>query len=119
MVGRARGTATYDERLRDLESEAFHTGRTLAEQLAVVREQKRTAFGNIDSFADAVGAPGSGRPPSGWTRSNEFCSLSRVRRASTPPPSEFCPLEKLGSADNIVELLKVVAAWLQGGLHHL
>ncbi|MGW3563543.1 hypothetical protein ACWDSL_06520 [Streptomyces sp. NPDC000941] len=28
------------------------------EQLATIREQQRTAFGNIDSLADAVGAPG-------------------------------------------------------------
>ncbi|MGW3952426.1 hypothetical protein ACWEKM_16200 [Streptomyces sp. NPDC004752] len=54
-------TATHDERLRDLEAEAFRTGRTLAEhgeQLATIREQQRTAFGNIDSLADAIGAPG-------------------------------------------------------------
>ncbi|WP_405444500.1 hypothetical protein OG350_37585 [Streptomyces achromogenes] len=54
-------TATHDERLRDLEAEAFRTGRTLAEhseQLATIREQQRTAFGNIDSLANAVGAPG-------------------------------------------------------------
>ncbi|WP_190133301.1 hypothetical protein [Streptomyces mashuensis] len=54
-------TATHDERLRDLEAEAFRTGRTLAEhgeQLAMIREQQRTAFGNIDSLADAIGAPG-------------------------------------------------------------
>ncbi|MFF5408561.1 hypothetical protein ACFY8K_37670 [Streptomyces misionensis] len=52
---------THDERLRDLEAEAFRTGRTLAEhgeQLATIREQQRTAFGNIDSLANAVGAPG-------------------------------------------------------------
>ncbi|MER6573727.1 hypothetical protein ABT288_48265 [Streptomyces sp. NPDC001093] len=39
----------------------FLTGRTLAEhseQLATIREQQRTAFGNIDSLASAVGAPG-------------------------------------------------------------
>ncbi|WP_262706034.1 MULTISPECIES: hypothetical protein [Streptomyces] len=57
----ANETATHDERLRDLESEAFRTGRTLAEhseQLATIREQQRTAFGNIDSLANAVGAPG-------------------------------------------------------------
>ncbi|MEU7088005.1 hypothetical protein [Streptomyces achromogenes] len=54
-------TATHDERLRDLEAEAFRTGRTLAEhseQLTTIREQQRTAFGNIDSLANAVGAPG-------------------------------------------------------------
>jgi hypothetical protein len=48
--------------LRDLEAEAFRTGRTLAEhseQLAWIREQQRTAFGNIDSLADAIGAPGN------------------------------------------------------------
>ncbi|MFH8342737.1 hypothetical protein [Streptomyces sp. AM6-12] len=51
----------HDERLRDLQSEAFRTGRTRAEhgeQLATIREQQRTAFGNIDSLANAVGAPG-------------------------------------------------------------
>lgn len=51
----------HDERLRDLETEAFRPGRTLAEhgeQLATIREQQRTAFGNIDSLANAVGAPG-------------------------------------------------------------
>lgn len=50
-------TVAYDGRLRDLEAEAFRTGRTLAEhseQLVVIREQQRTAFGNIDS----IGAPG-------------------------------------------------------------
>ncbi|MFJ1561293.1 hypothetical protein [Streptomyces mirabilis] len=39
----------------------FRTGRTLAEHgqaLAQIREQQRTAFGNIDSLADAVGSPG-------------------------------------------------------------
>lgn len=54
-------TATHDARLRDLEAEAFRTGRTLAEhseELATIREQQRTAFGNIDSLADAIGAPG-------------------------------------------------------------
>ncbi|MFI1735596.1 hypothetical protein ACH40E_41660 [Streptomyces acidicola] len=53
--------AGYDGRLRDLEAEAFRTGRTLAEhseELAAIREQQRTAFGNIDSLADAIGAPG-------------------------------------------------------------
>ncbi|AUA17266.1 hypothetical protein GTZ89_26315 [Streptomyces sp. SID8382] len=57
----ANEAATYDERLRDLEAEAFRTGRTLAEhseQLATIGEQQRTAFGNIDSLANAVGAPG-------------------------------------------------------------
>ncbi|MFJ3762499.1 hypothetical protein [Streptomyces sp. NPDC090080] len=52
---------TYDGRLRDLEAEAFRTGRTLAEhseELAGIREQQRTAFGNIDSLANAIGAPG-------------------------------------------------------------
>jgi hypothetical protein len=37
------------------------TGRTRAEhgeQLATIREQQRIAFGNIDSLADAIGAPG-------------------------------------------------------------
>ncbi|MCZ4103493.1 MULTISPECIES: hypothetical protein [Streptomyces] len=53
--------AAYDGRLRDLEAVAFRTGRTLAEhgeQLASIREQQHTAFGNIDSLADAIGAPG-------------------------------------------------------------
>lgn len=57
----ARGTATHDERLRDLEAEAFRTGRTLAEhseQLRTIEEQQTTAFGNIDSLANAIGAPG-------------------------------------------------------------
>ncbi|MGW2331685.1 hypothetical protein ACWC5C_38875 [Streptomyces sp. NPDC001700] len=57
----ANETATHDQRLRDLEAEAFRTGRTLAEhseQLATIGEQQRTAFGNIDSLANAVGAPG-------------------------------------------------------------
>jgi hypothetical protein len=64
MTNRAAGSAepaAYDGRLRDLEAEAFRTGRTLAEhgeQLAVIGEQQRTAFGNIDSLADAIGAPG-------------------------------------------------------------
>ncbi|GAA3163416.1 hypothetical protein [Streptomyces ramulosus] len=52
---------THDQRLRDLEAEAFRTGRTLAEhgeQLTTIGEQQRTAFGNIDSLATAVGAPG-------------------------------------------------------------
>ncbi|MGW7692983.1 hypothetical protein ACWGMA_29675 [Streptomyces asiaticus] len=56
-----REMATYDERLRDLEAEAFRTGRTLAEhgeQLQRIGEQQATAFGNIDSLANAVGAPG-------------------------------------------------------------
>ena len=51
----ANETATHDERLRDLEAEAFRTGRT---QLTKIREQQRTAFGNINSLASAVGAPG-------------------------------------------------------------
>jgi hypothetical protein len=49
--------AEYDGRLRDLEAEAFRTGRAFAEhseQLATIREQQRTAFGNIDS----IDAPG-------------------------------------------------------------
>lgn len=57
----ARETSTYDERLRDLEAEAFRTGRTLAEhgeQLQLIGEQQTTAFGNIDSLANAIGAPG-------------------------------------------------------------
>jgi hypothetical protein len=51
----------YDGRLRDLEAEAFRTGRTLAEhseQLATIREQQHTAFGNIDSIGNAIGAQG-------------------------------------------------------------
>jgi hypothetical protein len=61
MGGMADETVTYDERLRDVEAQAFRTGRTLVEhgeQLATIREQQRTAFGNIDSLADAIGAPG-------------------------------------------------------------
>ncbi|RSO10001.1 hypothetical protein DMH26_00430 [Streptomyces sp. WAC 05379] len=57
----ANETGTYDGRLRDLEAEAFRTGRTLAEhseELATIREQQDTAFGNIDSLANAIGAPG-------------------------------------------------------------
>ena len=53
--------ATYDKRLHDLEAEAFRTGRTLAEhseQLQRIGEQQTTAFGNIDSLADAIGSPG-------------------------------------------------------------
>lgn len=52
---------THDERLRDLEASAFRTGRTLAEhgeQLDGIRVQQTTAFSNIDSLADAIGAPG-------------------------------------------------------------
>ena len=59
--GVADETVAYDGRLRDLEAEAFRTGRTLAEhseQLATIRDQQHTAFGNIDSLGDAIGAPG-------------------------------------------------------------
>ncbi|MFF1568679.1 hypothetical protein ACFVY1_35240 [Streptomyces sp. NPDC058293] len=52
---------TTDGRLRDLEAEAFRTGRTLAEhsqELGDIKAQQRTAFSNIDSLADAIGAPG-------------------------------------------------------------
>jgi hypothetical protein len=59
--GMAGEAVAYDGRLRDLEAEAFRTGRTLAEhseQLATIREQQRTAFGNIDSIGNAIGAPG-------------------------------------------------------------
>ncbi|QPI62308.1 hypothetical protein I1A49_46600 [Streptomyces malaysiensis subsp. malaysiensis] len=40
-------------------SEGIRTGRTVghSEQLATIREQQRTAFGNVDSLADAIGAP--------------------------------------------------------------
>ena len=51
----------YDGRLRELEAEAFRTGRTLAEhseQLATIREQQHTAFRNIDSLSNAIGTPG-------------------------------------------------------------
>ncbi|MEU8718229.1 hypothetical protein [Streptomyces sp. NPDC048663] len=57
----ANEAGTYDGRLRDLEAEAFRTGRTLAEHseaLTTIRDQQRTAFGNIDSLANAIGAPG-------------------------------------------------------------
>ncbi|MGW4995395.1 hypothetical protein ACWEQ3_48885 [Streptomyces mirabilis] len=57
----AREVSTYDGRLRDLEAEAFRTGRTLAEhgeKLQQIGEQQVTAFGNIDSLANAIGAPG-------------------------------------------------------------
>jgi hypothetical protein len=60
MADEAAQSARHDGRLRDLEAEAFRTGRTLAEhgeQLAQIREQQQTAFGNIDSLADAIGAP--------------------------------------------------------------
>ena len=59
--GVADETVAYDGRLRDLEAEAFRTGRTLAEhseQLTTIREQQHTAFGNIDSLGNAIGAPG-------------------------------------------------------------
>ncbi|MFD0396421.1 hypothetical protein ACFQ3Z_46215 [Streptomyces nogalater] len=82
-------TATHDERLRDLEAEAFRTGRTLAEhseQLTTIREQQRTAFGNIDSSPTPSARRESGRSPIAWTRSSGFCSLWRVRRASTRTP---------------------------------
>ncbi|UDM05475.1 hypothetical protein [Streptomyces longhuiensis] len=62
---------TTDGRLRDLEAEAFRTGRTLAEHsqdLGDIKAQQRTAFSNIDSLADAIGAPG-GPSRSGSTRS--------------------------------------------------
>ncbi|MFZ3573830.1 hypothetical protein ACOKM5_43470 [Streptomyces sp. BH097] len=59
---------TTDERLRDLEAEAFRTGRTLAQHSEDLKkiadrqdtasDQQRTAFANIDSLADAIGAPG-------------------------------------------------------------
>ncbi|MFB8000139.1 hypothetical protein ACFC4G_46150 [Streptomyces sp. NPDC056002] len=52
---------TTDGRLRDLEAEAFRTGRTLAQHsqdLGDIKAQQRTAFSNIDSLADAIGAPG-------------------------------------------------------------
>ncbi|GHE71926.1 hypothetical protein GCM10018785_45230 [Streptomyces longispororuber] len=52
---------TTDARLRDLEADAFRTGRTLAEhseKLADIESQQRTAFSNIDSLGDAIGAPG-------------------------------------------------------------
>ncbi|MBM9506674.1 hypothetical protein [Actinacidiphila acididurans] len=61
MTSESAESAQYDGRLRDLEAEAFRAGRTLAEhgeQLASIRDQQRTAFGNIDSLADAIGAPG-------------------------------------------------------------
>lgn len=54
-------TETTDGRLRDLEAEAFRTGRTLAEhstKLTEIETQQRTAFSNIDSLGDAIGAPG-------------------------------------------------------------
>ncbi|WP_327359856.1 hypothetical protein [Streptomyces sp. NBC_01304] len=54
-------TPGHDERLRDLEASAFRTGRTLAEhseQLERISDQQSTAFGNIDSLANAIGAPG-------------------------------------------------------------
>jgi hypothetical protein len=57
----ARETKTHDERLADLEASAFRTGRTLTahgEQLGEIREQQATAFGNIGSLANAIGAPG-------------------------------------------------------------
>ncbi|MFE7156799.1 hypothetical protein [Streptomyces sp. NPDC057636] len=47
--------------VRGLEAEALRTGRTLAEHsqdLRGIKVQQRTAFGNIDSLADAIGAPG-------------------------------------------------------------
>ncbi|MFF8868006.1 helix-turn-helix domain-containing protein [Streptomyces sp. NPDC015139] len=57
----ATAPITHDARLTALEADAFRTGRTLAEhtaQLETIREQQTTAFGNIDSLADAIGAPG-------------------------------------------------------------
>ncbi|OXM59519.1 hypothetical protein [Amycolatopsis sp. KNN50.9b] len=54
-------TVTHDAWLRDLEAEAFRTGRTSAahsEQLTTIREQQRTAFGNVGSLADAIGVSG-------------------------------------------------------------
>jgi chromosome segregation ATPase len=60
MSGMA-GDTTHDRRLTTLEAEAFRTGRTLAEhgeQLQRIGEQQKTAFGNIDSLADAIGSPG-------------------------------------------------------------
>ncbi|MDI2129182.1 hypothetical protein [Yinghuangia seranimata] len=56
-----RDTATHDERIQVLEAEAFRTGRTLAEysqQLKTISEAQITGFRNIDSLADAIGAPG-------------------------------------------------------------
>ncbi|MFC9617173.1 hypothetical protein [Streptomyces sp. NPDC056938] len=57
----ARRPPWTDRRLRDLEAEALRTGGTLAEHsqdLRDIKAQQRTAFGNIDSLADAIGAPG-------------------------------------------------------------
>ncbi|MFB7499380.1 hypothetical protein ACFC09_32655 [Streptomyces sp. NPDC056161] len=51
----------HDGRLWDLGAEAFRTGRMLAghsEQPVTIREQPRTALGNIDSLAYDVGVPG-------------------------------------------------------------
>lgn len=47
-------TAGYGKRLRDLEAQAFRTGRTLAghsEQLATIRGEQHAAPGSIDSGA--------------------------------------------------------------------
>jgi hypothetical protein len=60
MDGMVRDAATHDERLRDLEAEAFRTGRTLAEhgeQLQRIGEQQTTASGTIGAPADAIWSP--------------------------------------------------------------
>ena len=57
----ADGTMANDGRLRDLEAEAFRAARTLAKhsgQLAAIREQQRTASGNLGSLGNTIGAPG-------------------------------------------------------------
>ncbi|MEU5029366.1 Tn3 family transposase [Streptomyces milbemycinicus] len=56
----ARGTSTYDERLRDLEAEAFRTGRTPAEhggQLQRIGGRQAKAFGNIFPPMKRITAP--------------------------------------------------------------
>ncbi|MFJ8932094.1 hypothetical protein ACIRLA_36545 [Streptomyces sp. NPDC102364] len=78
---------TKDERLRDLEGEAFRTGRPLAqhsEDLAKISAQQRTAFENIASLADAIGSPGDRSITQRLDSiENQLCDVTRILRVLT------------------------------------
>lgn len=109
---------SYDRWLRDLEAEAFRTDCTLAghsEQLTARSEKQRTAFGNVGSVGNVIGAAPRGctiafisavrsfsvfSQPTGWIPSRTGPSGVPRRRRRSSRAALASPRTLVNSATN-------------------
>lgn len=83
------GTAGHDARLRDLEAQAFRTGRTLAEhseQLTAIRQQ-HIPPANISFPGNATGTPGERA-----STEHLLLALTRAQGTNSQTRAEPAPL---------------------------